>query len=126
MDSDHEQNNLTQCAFFPRGYTVLTATSIALARQILCEHEPDIILMETTLPDGDGFEFIAELIDATRASILFVTCKADDKDAVKGLRLGASDYIKKPLHRDLLITRVELAMRHRREWGRQTVRLNDG
>ena len=113
VDSDPEQNNLNQCIFYPRGFTVLTATTIAHAWRILLEYEPDIILMEAILPDGDGFELIKELKNKTNASIVFLTYRADDKDVIDGLNLGASDYIKKPYHSDLLIARVELAMRNR-------------
>ena len=119
VDSDPEVNNRNQCSFYPRGFTVLTATTVALARQILLEYEPDIILMEAILPDGDGFELIKELKSGTSASIIFLTYRADDKDVVKGLNLGATDYIKKPFYSDLLIARVELAMRNR-QWGQRS------
>jgi len=122
IDSDPEQNNLNQCIFYPRGFTVLTATTIAHARRVLIEHEPDIIMMEAILPDGDGFEFIKELRSITDASIVFLTYRAGDKDVIEGLNLGASDYIKKPFYSDLLVARVDLAMRNRNKGQRAEAR----
>ena len=116
VENDSELNNLNRVTFYPRGYTVLTATTIAGARSILRETEPDIILMESNLYDGDGLEFISELTSVTKASIIFLTCRVDGKDEVRALNMGAWDYIKKPCDRFLLLTRVELAMRHR-SWG---------
>jgi len=114
IDSDPILNNANQCALHPRGYTVLTATSFSEARALLAETEPDIILIEAILPDGDGFDFCKEIYGTTTASIVFLTSKSDDKDMVRGLELGADEYIRKPCRVDLIIARVEVVMRRRR------------
>jgi DNA-binding response OmpR family regulator len=120
VDSDTDLNNANQCIFYPQGYTVLTATSIACARVILRETEPDIIMMETNLPDGNGFDFCKGLYGKTAASIIFLTSRTGGENMAKGIRLGAVDYIEKPVDKDIIIARVEAIMRCRRE--RRSVR----
>ena len=114
VDNDPYQNNANRCEFSLREYSVLTATSYQEARTMLKKTEPDIILMEAVLPDGNGFEFFREIRGATSACIVFLTIKADSKDEVLGLRLGADEYIKKPFNKALVAARVDVVMQWRK------------
>lgn len=70
----------------------------------------DIILLDVMLPNIDGFELIT-YINQYKIPVIFITAKADVRDRVKGLRLGAEDYIVKPFDVEELVARVEVVLR---------------
>ena len=117
IDNDPYQNNAMRYEFKLQGYSVLTATSFGEARAMLEDNEPDLILMEADLPDGDGFDFYKEIRGRTSASIIFLTVKSDNKDMVRGLKMGVDEYIMKPFDKDVMLARVEVVMKLRKKLG---------
>jgi len=93
-----------------RGYETLTALTLAEARERLVEQEPDVILLDVMMPDGDGFSFCKEIRGATTAHILFLTAKNEHEDIARGLSDGGDDYITKPFHPEELLLRVNVVM----------------
>jgi DNA-binding response OmpR family regulator len=83
---------------------------------------PDLVLLDVMLPGLNGFEICEELRrhDAD-LPILMVTAKGEEQDRVRGLRLGADDYIVKPFGIAELLARVDAALRRRRLLARETV-----
>ena len=71
------------------------------------KEEFDCILLDITLPDGNGFEICKEIKKDTKTPIIFLTAKDEERDVVKGLELGAEDYIIKPFRNMELITRIK-------------------
>ena len=114
IDNDIYLNNIIQMEFYWRNYMVLTAMSYDEARYILKTAEPDIILMEANLPDGDGFGFLAEVYSKTDAGIIIITNLTDNSHMLQGMKMGCDDYIKKPFHREVMIARVEVVMRRKK------------
>lgn len=97
-----EQNN----------YQVLRAKSIKESKEYL-EKNLDLIILDVTLPDGDGFEFYKMNIKERQIPTIFLTAKDLEDDIVKGLSLGAEDYITKPfLSKELLIRIKKIIDRH--------------
>lgn len=97
-----EQNN----------YQVLRAKSIKESKEYL-EKNLDLIILDVTLPDGDGFEFYKINIKEREIPTIFLTAKDLEDDIVKGLSLGAEDYITKPfLTKELLIRIKKIIDRH--------------
>lgn len=97
-----EQNN----------YQVLRAKSIKESKEYL-EKNLDLIILDVTLPDGDGFEFYKMNIKEREIPTIFLTAKDLEDDIVKGLSLGAEDYITKPfLTKELLIRIKKIIDRH--------------
>src|SRR4051812_2891767 len=90
---------------------------------------PDLVLLDVMLPGLNGFEICEELRrhDADLL-ILMVTAKGEEQDRVRGLRLGADDYIVKPFGIAELLARVDAALRRRRVSARETavVRFGEG
>ncbi len=74
------------------------------------DHNYDLILLDVMLPGKDGFEIIEEVLPRA-IPIIFLTAKSDVNDKVKGLRLGADDYIAKPFEAIELLARVEAVLR---------------
>ena len=81
----------------------------------LCRRErPDLILLDIMLPDADGLDICRELrsdIEFTAVPIIFLTARASETDRIRGLELGANDYIVKPFFIRELITRVKIQFR---------------
>ena len=91
---------------------------VALAgdgHRALKEHDvfnPDLVLLDLTLPGLDGFEVCRRLNrQQSRTGIIVLTARAQKEDKVQGLRLGADDYITKPIALDELLARIEAVLR---------------
>ena len=80
------------------GHSVSSAGSLASARQMLAMHQPDLLLLDVHLPDGSGFELFenAELLSDTE--VVLITGQASMETSIKALRLGAADYLVKPVN----------------------------
>lgn len=77
---------------------------------ILRDYNPSLILLDVMLPDKDGFE-IMEKIKSIRKPVIFLTARNSLTDKVKGLKMGADDYIVKPFEAIELIARIEVVLR---------------
>lgn len=116
VEDNAELNANNTRALHMLSYDAHSALTLAEARNWLAKREPDVILLDVMLPDGDGIDFCAEIRGAplhTAAHILFLTAKSDHADRVRGLADGGDDYITKPFHPEELLARVEAAMRRR-------------
>jgi len=92
-------------------YDVFTAPSGPKLFAILDKVTPDLILLDIEMPEMDGYEVIQILKASSKTSnipVIFLTSKIDPANEVKGLDLGAVDYITKPFSRELLLKRVDL------------------
>lgn len=92
------------------GYEVVTCEDGIQAKEYLAEQDVDLILLDVMLPGIDGFSLITQ-IKKQDVPVIFVTAKVSVLDRVKGLRLGADDYIIKPFEAIELVARVEAALR---------------
>jgi two-component system, OmpR family, alkaline phosphatase synthesis response regulator PhoP len=101
-----------------KGYTIDTAGDGIEALKKAKEFNPDLILLDIMMPFKDGMETIRELrkmpeFDST--AIIFLTALSDEKYEIEGLKLGADDYIAKPIKPELLATRIATALRRYRK-----------
>lgn len=90
---------------------VQTAQSCAEARRQFDEWKPDAVLLDVMLPDGDGFTLIEELRRRRDVPILFLSARDADEDRLRGLGLGADDYIAKPFLPRELVLRLTAVLR---------------
>ncbi|MCM1325730.1 MAG: response regulator transcription factor [Bacteroidales bacterium] len=72
---------------------------------------PDIVLLDISLPDGDGFTLCRELKKECDIPVIFLTAKEDERDVVQGFELGADDYIIKPFRNRELVSRIRNVLR---------------
>ncbi|MGK5089431.1 response regulator transcription factor [Bdellovibrionota bacterium FG-2] len=100
-----------------REHTIVLAGSLADAKTRLKGTHFDLMLLDVTLPDGDGFEFFSKLDEFTaeRVPVVFLTSKTDVTDKVLGFSMGADDYITKPFEPLELKARVESHLRRTEE-----------
>ena len=71
----------------------------------------DLVVLDITLPDGDGFELCKYIKQYTDIPIIFLTAKDEEQDVVKGFDLGAEDYIIKPFRNRELLSRINNVLR---------------
>ena len=91
-------------------YELLTAGSLKEAGALLSEH-PGLVLLDVSLPDGNGFDFYSERLEKEKTPVIFLTARDEENDIVKGLELGAEDYITKPFSLSVLRARVNTQLR---------------
>jgi two-component system, OmpR family, alkaline phosphatase synthesis response regulator PhoP len=90
------------------GFRVTLAPSATRARQAWRVQAPQLVLLDVGLPDGNGFELSRELRAAVpQAAIIFLTAHGNPEDRVRGLELGADDYLTKPFHFRELLLRIQ-------------------
>jgi DNA-binding response OmpR family regulator len=98
------------------GYNVLTAETVAQAKEHLAKTRPDAIILDIMLPDGNGLEFLAELrSQGNKILVLLLTAWGKPSDIARGLRAGANDYISKPFEYEVLLARLETMFRNAEE-----------
>ncbi|MEQ8234710.1 MAG: sigma-54 dependent transcriptional regulator, partial [Gammaproteobacteria bacterium] len=96
------------------GFACTQAPTLAAARAVLDELEPDLVLLDMRLPDGSGLEFLRELRGASAMPVIVMTAYGEVEDAVQAMKFDASDYLKKPLDLDELLLNVDKVL-HARE-----------
>ena len=93
------------------GYTVVEAANGFEALNKVRDALPDLIILDVMLPDMDGFETLRLLREISQVPVIMLTVKADESDKVKGLELGADDYVTKPFSPKELSSRVKAVLR---------------
>ena len=94
-----------------QGYGVSVAADGHRAVELVCQEEPDLILLDIMLPGIDGFEVCRILRQDYNAPIIMLTARDDEVDKVVGLEVGADDYLTKPFSMRELLARVKAQLR---------------
>jgi len=94
-----------------QGFRVVTAGSGEEALRVAEEQRPDIVLLDIVMPEMTGLEVMRKLREQSNAPVILVTAKDTDSDKVRGLELGADDYIVKPFSPDELGARIRAVLR---------------
>lgn len=120
VDDDREVLEINKEFLQGKGYAVLTADSVAAAAAVIKKKQPDCIVMDVMMPKISGFEGFAYLRRLTGAPILFLTGKTAEEDRIRGLSLGADDYIVKPCSLEELSLRIMINIRRQKKSAAQT------
>lgn len=92
-------------------YRVVTAGESAMALELLARETPDLVILDVMLPGMDGFELCEYIRSFSMVPVLMLTAKVDESDKVRGLQVGADDYLTKPFGVPELLARVEALLR---------------
>lgn len=92
-------------------YQVETARNIREAYEVVARESVDLVLLDISLPDGNGFDFCKDVKEQSDISVIFLTAREEESDVVNGLDLGADDYIVKPFRNRELISRIKSVLR---------------
>mgnify|MGYP000819580394 CR=1 FL=1 len=98
-------------------YTFLAAKTKKEAQDLLASRQVDLVLLDVSLPDGNGFDLCRKIKEHDIAPVIFLTAKDEEKDVVLGFDLGADDYVTKPFNPLELVARVKSQLRRFNELG---------
>lgn len=93
------------------GFHVVEAFNGKQALQQLRDATPDLILLDIMMPDLDGFEVLKMIREISSVPVIMLTAKGEEDDRVRGLELGADDYITKPFSPREMVSRVKAVLR---------------
>lgn len=93
------------------GYHVSCAANGEEALAALAQRVPDLVILDIMLPGQDGFQVCTRIREVSAVPIIMLTARGAEEDKVKGLRLGADDYVVKPFSAQELLARVEAVLR---------------
>ena len=93
------------------GFDAITAADSTSAIRIAAETHPDLVLLDVALPDGNGFDLFGPLHARGRCAVIFLTARGQKIDKLRGLGLGADDYVTKPFDLEELLARVRGTLR---------------
>lgn len=98
-------------------YDVVTAKTGQEAYSLISSCCPDIVILDLGLPDMDGIDVLKAVREWSILPVIVVSARANEKDKVEALDLGADDYITKPFGTEELLARIRMALRHTRNAG---------
>lgn len=103
-------------AFKINNYNLIVKKNIFDSVNYLNENNPDLIILDVMLPDGNGFDLFESIIKIKKIPTIFLTAKEDEEYVIKGLSLGAEDYMTKPFSTKELLIRVrKILLRNKKE-----------
>jgi two-component system KDP operon response regulator KdpE len=117
VEDEPQMRRFLRAALTARPFRLIEAASVSEAKLLATSHNPEIILLDLGLPDGDGIELTASLREWSRVPIIVISARGREADKVEALDAGADDYLTKPFGVDELLARMRVALRHAREVG---------
>jgi DNA-binding response OmpR family regulator len=111
VDDESRILNFLSSKLRASGYEVLTASNGVEALEQVQAEEPDLVVLDVLMPRKDGFETLKELRTFSPVPTIILSAKGSNADKVKGLSLGADDYLAKPFSPDELVARIEAVRR---------------
>jgi DNA-binding response OmpR family regulator len=110
-DDDERILNFLNVRLKSAGYEVVTAGNGIQAVDQVREKNPDLVILDLMMPQMDGLEAMRELRSFSSTPVIMLTAKGEDDEKIRGLKLGADDYLAKPFNPDELIARIEAVRR---------------
>lgn len=111
VDDEERILNFLRAKLKALGYEVFTAGDGPEAIEQANAQEPDLIVLDLLMPRMNGFETLKELRSFSQVPVIILSAKGADADKIKGLGLGADDYLQKPFNPDELVARIEAVRR---------------
>jgi two-component system KDP operon response regulator KdpE len=114
VDDEERILNFLSYKLKASGFSVITANNGKAGLELTQAQEPDLVVLDVVMPELDGFETLKQLRSFSSIPVIILSAKESSGDKIKGLSLGADDYLPKPFDPDELIARIE-AVRRRLE-----------
>lgn len=111
IEDERRVSEFVRLGLTMEGYQVEAEPTAGAGLRRLLLQQPDVVILDLMLPDIDGFEVCRRLREATQIPILILSARDGVSDRVRGLRLGADDYLIKPFSFDELLARIEALLR---------------
>lgn len=111
VDSDPQLQKMMFILLEQEEYKIVACLTGKQAARLCLSIKPDLILLAFTLPDMEGKDVITAIREWSQAPIIIVTERAGDDDVIMALNAGANDYVVRPFNADVLIARMNVALR---------------
>ncbi|KGR80075.1 response regulator transcription factor [Ureibacillus manganicus] len=111
VDDEHRMLDLIELFLSPLGMKCIKETSGRNAIEIIEDEKVDLVLLDVMMPEMDGWEVCKAIREFSNVPIVMLTARSDKSDLVKGLNIGADDYITKPFDEKELVARVNAILR---------------
>jgi len=111
VDDEPRMARFVQMNLELEGFRVATAANGIEALRQVREALPDLVILDVMMPEMDGYETLEHIRAIASVPVIMLTVKAEEEDKVRGLELGADDYVTKPFSPRELISRVKAALR---------------
>lgn len=111
VEDDLSFGTILQTYLRKKGYEVSKATSVGAATKLILSEDPDLVLSDLRLPDHDGLFLLSWMHRSkVRATFIMMTSYAEVQNAVMAMKMGAADYIAKPIQPDILLQKIQDAL----------------
>ena len=112
IEDEAQMRRFLRASLPANGYSLVEATTGEEGILAAASHNPEVILLDLGLPDLDGLEVTKRLREWTKAPIIVISAREQERDKVAALDAGADDYLTKPFGIDELLARMRVARRH--------------
>ncbi len=112
VEDEPQMRRFIRATLTSHGYRLLEAGTAAEALTLVTTHNPELVLLDLGLPDGDGLEITRRIREWSRMPIIVISARGREDDKVTTLDAGADDYLTKPFGVNELLARMRVALRH--------------
>jgi two-component system KDP operon response regulator KdpE len=119
IDDSQDMQKLVGLFLERDGYEVIQASNGKEGLRLLAKHQPDLVLLDIMMPEVDGWEACRRIREVSNIPVIMLTAKSQESDIVRGLELGADDYITKPFDPSELRARIQSLLRRTKEMSDQ-------
>jgi two-component system KDP operon response regulator KdpE len=112
IEDEPQMRRFLRASLGSHGFRLLEADSAAEGTRLAASHNPEVILLDLGLPDGDGIALANRLREWSRTPIIVISARGLEADKVAALDAGADDYLTKPFGVNELLARIRVALRH--------------
>jgi DNA-binding response OmpR family regulator len=126
VEDESRMLELLRKGLYEHGFTVMTANDGETGLEVATAHDFDAIVLDIGLPKMDGYELMRALRARARSTpVLMLTARDTEDEIIRGLDVGADDYLTKPFSFPELVARLQSITRHHREEGDGAIRFGD-
>ena len=111
VDDEPEIRKLLECSLEPEGYKVLLVSGGKPALALMKKHEPDMVILDITMPGMNGFQFLKLMRQHSNVPVIMLTGNIEVTALRDALSLGADDYVRKPFQLKELLARIRAKLR---------------
>ncbi|HZW03370.1 MAG TPA: response regulator transcription factor [Anaerolineaceae bacterium] len=111
VDDEQLYRHLLRVNLEAEGYEVSTATNGEEALEMMSSGQPDLVVLDVMMPNLDGFSTCERIRQFSNVPIIMLTARGEEQDRVRGLNVGADDYVVKPFSATELVARVRAVLR---------------
>ncbi|MFO0663689.1 MAG: response regulator [Polyangiaceae bacterium] len=112
VEDEPQMRRFVRASLASHGYRLVEAGTCEEGMRLATSHNPDLVLLDLGLPDGDGIDFTRRLREWTQIPVVVVSARGREDDKVAALDAGADDYLTKPFGVNELLARMRVALRH--------------